>query len=236
MSASTSLGSGLAGGSTGPRAQPPTVPASGSTEPDPRYACLPTEDRIERTVAALRARGFEVVVVDSAQDAHREMLARIPAGSEVLDGPSRSLEATGVLESLQADPSITMLKPRLRAMDRATQGAEMRRISQAPGIAIGSVHAVTEAGEVLVASGTGSQLGPYAYGAGRVVWVVGTQKIVATFAEGLDRIERYSLPLENARARAVYGHDSAIARLLVLRREYPPGRTTMILVRQNLGF
>ncbi len=199
-------------------------------EPDPKYSRLPTAEQVERAAVHLRRRGFEVVVVETLPDARREALSRIPAGAEVLDGPSRSLEETGIPAALADDARVTLLKPRLRATDRATQSAEIRRLSQAPGVTIGSVHAITEGGEVLVTSGTGSQIGPYAYGAGRVIWVVGIQKIVPPFAEGMNRLEQYSLPLENERARADYGHDSAIARLLLLRAEHPAGRTPVILV------
>jgi L-lactate utilization protein LutC len=191
-------------------ASPPTPGA-----PDPRYARLPTDAQVEATAKNLRARGFDVAVVTSSEDARREVLSRIPAGSAVFDGASRTLEETGILKALAERPDITLIKPRLAAMDRKTQADEIRRLSQAPGVAIGSVHAITEDGEVIVASATGVQIGPYAYGAGRVVWVVGTQKIVPNFTEGLNRVERYSLPLEDVRARKAYGVGSSINRILI---------------------
>jgi L-lactate utilization protein LutC len=187
-------------------------------------------------VGQLRKRGFEVVLVESLEDARREALRRIPDGASVLDAASRSLEETGILAALASDPRSTLLKPKLRAMDRTTQAAEIRRLSQSPDVVIGSVHAVTEDGEVLVASATGNQIGPYSFGAGRVIWVVGAQKIVPTLADGIERIEQYSLPLESARARVAYGRDSLIARILILRQDQPAGRTAVILVEQPLGF
>jgi len=216
-----------------PPTSPPLPPPR---EPDPRYARLPTDEQLETTVRRLRERGFDVVVVPGLEQARAELLARVPAGSEILDGASRTLEEAGILAALAARPDVSLLKSRLRTMDRKTQAEEIRRLSQAPGIVLGSVHAVTEEGDVLVASATGLQLGPYAFGAGRVIWVVGAQKLVRTFAEGMDRIERYSYPLEDARARKVYGGPSAINRVLLVRREHQPGRTTLILVRQNVGF
>ena len=205
-------------------------------EPDPRYARLPTDGQLNTAARHLRDHGFEVVVVTSLEEARRELLARVPPGSEILDAASRTLEETGILKALADRPDITLLKRRLHGMDRRTQADEIRRLSQAPGVVIGSVHAVTESGELLVASATGVQIGPYAFGAGRVIWVVGTQKVVPTIAEGLDRIERYSFPLEDARARKVYGGPSAVNRLLLFRREHQPGRSTIILVKQNVGF
>jgi hypothetical protein len=89
---------------------------------------------------------------------------------------------------------------------------------------------------VLIASATGSQLGPYAYGAGKLVWVVGAQKIVPSLEEGFRRIREYSLPLEDARARQVYGMQSFVGKLLVVSREAQPGRITVVIVKENLGF
>ncbi len=204
--------------------------------PDPKYAHLPSDARVERVAERLRDRGFEAVVVATSKDARREVLARIPSGSEVMNGASRTLEETGILKALGETPSVTLLRPKLLALDRKTQMAEFRRISQAPGVMLGSVHAGTEDGDVLVASATGSQIGPYAFGAGRVIWVVGTQKIVTTLEEGMDRIERYCLPLEDVRARAAYGTGSSVNKILVVRREHQPGRTTVVLVKEKLGF
>ncbi len=184
----------------------------------------------------LREHGFEVVTVADAEEARREVLSRLPKGSEVYDGTSRTLEQTGIARALAEHPGTTLLKPRLSRMDRTTQAEEIRRLSSAPAVMIGSVHAITEDGQVLIASATGSQLGPYAHGAARVIWVVGWQKIVPTLADGLDRIERYSFPLEDERAHQAYGVGSAINRILVFRREDQPGRTTLILVKQVLGF
>jgi L-lactate utilization protein LutC len=211
-------------------------PAPAAGEPDANFARLASDVQVDTAARNLRGRGFGVQVVVNSEEAKKAVLALIPPGSEVLDGTSRTLEETGIQKALADRTDIHLLKARIRAMDRKTQADEIRRLSQAPGIAVGSVHAITEEGEVIAASATGSQLGPYAYGAGRVILVVGTQKIVPTLAEGLDRLERYSLPLEDARARQAYGVASSINRLLVFRRENQPGRTTLILVKQKLGF
>jgi hypothetical protein len=101
---------------------------------------------------------------------------------------------------------------------------------------LGSVHAVTETGSLLAASMSGSQLGPYVNGAGRVILVVGTQKIVSDLEEGLQRIDEYAYPLEDARAQEAYGIRSAVNKVLVINREITPGRITVVLVDEVLGF
>jgi hypothetical protein len=121
-------------------------------------------------------------------------------------------------------------------MDRKTEGDEIRHLGAARGVMLGSVHAVTEAGSLLTASMSGSQLGPYVSGAGRVILIVGTQKIVSDLEEGLHRIEEYAYPLEDARAQAAYGIRSAVNKVLVINREITPGRITVVLVDEVLGF
>jgi len=95
---------------------------------------------------------------------------------------------------------------------------------------------VAEDGRVIVASRSGSQLGLYVSGAGKVIWVVGAQKIVCDVAEGLRHMEEYSLPLEDQRAQKAYGIHSEIAKLLIFNKEVIPGRITLILVKEESGF
>ena len=112
----------------------------------------------------------------------------------------------------------------------------MRKLVAAPEVLVSSVHSITEQGEVLIASAAGSQLGAAAFGASTVIWVASTQKLVCTLEDGLRRIREYSLPLENERSQQVYGQDSAINKLLIINAEHEPGRVTMVLVKQQLGF
>jgi hypothetical protein len=121
-------------------------------------------------------------------------------------------------------------------MDRATQGREMRKLGAAPDFAIGSIHALTESGQALIASYGGSQLASYVYGAGHVIWVVGTNKIVKNLDDGIRRIEEHALPLESERLQKTLGVPSQIGKLLIVRKEPRPGRITVILVKENLGF
>ncbi|HNM37906.1 MAG TPA: LUD domain-containing protein, partial [Anaerolineales bacterium] len=127
------------------------------------------------------------------------------------------------------------VRPRVLALDRKTQADEIRKLRTIPDYIVGSVHAITEAGEVLTASGTGSQISSYAYGAGKVIWVVGTQKIVSDLNEGFRRIKEYSHPLEDARMQEAYGVNSSLNKILVLSRDMP-GRITIVLVKEELGF
>jgi hypothetical protein len=98
------------------------------------------------------------------------------------------------------------------------------------------VQAVTETGSLIAVSAGGSQLGPYVGGAGRVILVVGTQKIVANLEEALRRVDEYAFPLEDARAMETYGVHSGVNKILIINREYAPGRITVVFVDEVLGF
>ena len=121
-------------------------------------------------------------------------------------------------------------------MDREMQGREMRQLAVAPDFVVGSAHAVTEEGSVLIASASGSQLGPLVSGAGHVILVIGGQKIVPDVGTGLRRIYEYCFPLEDRRAREAYGVPSGVNNILVINRAITPSRISAVFVRQSLGF
>jgi L-lactate utilization protein LutC len=194
-----------------------------------------SDERIERSAAALRAKNIEVVVVDTGADAKREVLARIPDGAEVHSGASKTLQAMGVIAELESSPKITWLRKQLTAMDRATQMREIRKLAAAPDVMLASAAALTEDGRIVVASNTGSQIGPLASAAGTVVFVIGAQKIVKDLDEALKRTYEHSLRLESERLRAAAGVDSYVSKMLIVNREARPGRTTVILVKEPLG-
>ena len=124
----------------------------------------------------------------------------------------------------------------MRKLDRSTQGDEIRRLTAIPDAVVGSVSAVTEDGVLVAASASGSQLPAYAGGASRLVVVVGAQKIVPDLATALHRIETHAYSLEDVQARAIYGRPSEINKLLIVNAEPSPGRTTVLLLRQAIGF
>ena len=160
----------------------------------------------------------------------------LPVGAEVYNNTSRTLEVTGVSEDIERSGRYQPLRPRLYQMDREMQGREMRQLSAAPEWLVGSVHAVTEDGSLLIASASGSQLGPIVSGAGHVVLVIGAQKVVVDISTGLRRIYEYCFPLEDRRARQAYGVPSGVNNVLIINKVISSARITAILVNQPLGF
>ncbi len=148
---------------------------------------------------------------------------------------SRTLETLGLSEAINDSSRYTALRPQLKALDRQTHGREWRRLQSSPECVVGSVHAVTEQGQVLIASASGSQLASYVFGAGHVIWVVGAQKIVRDLGEGFRRVREYSYPLEHERIQALGMPGSFVAKILLVEGERP-GRISVILVKEALGF
>ncbi len=196
---------------------------------------LASDDQITKTVQALEANGIHTIVFETGSAAREYIVNMIPNGVEVYNPPSRTLDEIGLTTEIESSVNFQAVRSRLHSLDRITQQHEIRKLISSPNLVIGSVHAVTEKGEVLIASASGSQLGSAASGADLVIWVVGTQKLVSTLEEGLRRIREYSYPLENTRTLQAYGKPSAINKILIVNGEQP-GRITVILVRENLGF
>jgi acyl-CoA hydrolase len=160
----------------------------------------------------------------------------IPSGVDVYNPPSRTLDEIGLTADIASSENFQSVRSRLGSLNRTTQQREIRKLISSPDVVIGSVHAITEQGEVLLASASGSQLGSAAAGADKVIWVVGIQKLVHTLEEGFRRIREYSYPLENMRTLQAYGKPSAINKILIVSGEQQSGRITILFVKENLGF
>ena len=193
-------------------------------------------ERLERAAAALTGHGFTVEILDDAAAARTRIKDLIPEGASVFTGASETLRLSGIEEDISAGGRYQAVRPRVLAMDRATQADDIRRLLASPDVAVGSVAAVTETGSLVIASASGSQLPGYAGGAARAIWIVGAQKVVPDLDTALRRVEEHCLPLEDARARVAYGYPSAVNRLLILNAEFQPGRGTVLLLREAIGF
>ncbi len=206
------------------------------TVPNREFEKLASDERIERTRRALEANGIHVRVAQNGEEAKRMFFELVPDGSEVFLGASVTLEQLGIKDVIDKSGRFDALRPKIFAMDRTKQAREIRKLGGTPDYAAGSVHAVTEDGHVLIASKTGSQLGPYASGAGHVVWVVGAQKLVKDLNEGFRRIYEYCVPREEVHMQELYHTGTAPNKILILNAEIRPDRITMIIVKEDLGF
>jgi acyl-CoA hydrolase len=208
---------------------------STTATPD-RFTSPPDEHVLAATVVALEEHGFSVEVVDDLDAARAAVLARVPDGSSVMTNTSVTLAETGIADAINdGGGRWESARNKMFALDFATQAQEMKAIGGQPDYALGSVHAVTADGTLVIASASGSQLASYAWGAANVIFVVGVQKLVPTLEAAHQRIYQHSLPLEDARAQAAYGQHSQVGKVLEIHQELP-GRIHLVLIRQQVGF
>ena len=206
-----------------------TAPAS------ERFTTLPDDQSLSATVVALEEHGFSVEVVDDLDAARAAVLARIPAGASVMTNTSVTLEETGIAEAINNGGPYDAARPKLLALDYATQMPEMKAIAGQADYVLGSVHAITSNGTLVIASASGSQLASLAWGAANVIFVVGAQKLVPDLDAARERIVEHSLKLEDARAFAAYGQNSHVGKVLEIHQE-DPGRIHVVLIRESVGF
>ncbi len=200
------------------------------------FARLASDEQIARTVQALKAHGINALVAENGGQAKRLFFELVPDGAEIYLGASVTLEKLGIKDEIDKSGRFDALRPKMFAMNRETQGREICKLGGAPDFAAGSVHAVTEDGSVMIASKTGSQLGPYASGAAKVIWVVGAQKLVKNLDEGFRRIKEYCYPLEEEHMHQLYNLGTGVNKVLIINQEFRPDRITMIIVKEELGF
>jgi hypothetical protein len=201
--------------------------------PNLYFTRLATDAQIENARSALEAHGIHTFVAQHGEEAEKMVFDLLPEGAEVFTTSSKTLEQLGIPAELERSDRYNLMREKLKTVK---DKREQVRLGAAPQYVIGSVHAVTEDGRVMIASNTGSQLGPYSAGAEKVIWVVGTQKIVNDITEGLRRIEEYALPREDERMLREFGTHSGLNKVLVVNQEKQPGRITLILVKEELGF
>lgn len=207
-----------------------------TTTQNPQFVQLASDEQIAITQAALNAHNIQTTVVATGAEARAYVLSLIPEGAAVHQAASQTLEQIGITAEIEQSGRYQAIRPQIRKLDRVTQGREIRQLSSSPDFMLGSVHAVTAQGQVLVASGGGSQIGPYASGAGTVIWVVGAQKLVGSLEEGLQRLQEHSYVLEDGRMQAAMGRNAQLNQILIISGALQPNRLKLVIVKEQLGF
>ena len=215
--------------------EPPAVASPGAAVSS-EFAELASDEQIAKAAAALQRNGIRPLLAATGADARTLVDSLLVDAAEVYNNTSQTLEAIGVAGDIERSGRYQPLRLRLYRMDREMQRREMRALAASPDYVVGSVHALTEGGSLLIASASGSQLGPLVSGAGQVILVIGTQKIVPDVAAGMRRIYDYCYPLEDARARRAYGVPSGVNNILIINKAVTPSRITAIIVKEHLGF
>jgi L-lactate utilization protein LutC len=201
----------------------------------PDYMTPASEITIEQVARRIRERNIEVLIVKNGAEARQVVLERLPKGAEVHSGKSKTLQDSGIFDALMDQNQYNALRHQFLKMDRKTQGREIRKLIAAPDFMMGSVQAITEDGILVVASATATQIGPYANTAGKVILVVGSQKIVPDIDTAFRRIREYVLPWEEVQVRKAVNMGTFVGKILIIEREWISDRMTLILVKEPIG-
>jgi L-lactate utilization protein LutB len=203
------------------------------------YTKVADDAVVAATVAALGERNIEAHVVGTKAEALDLIKSFIPQGASVMNGSSRTLDEIGFLEYLKSGAhGWNNLKEAITAETDPAKQAVLRKQSVLSDYYLGSVHALAQTGESIIASASGSQLPHIAFTSPNIIFVVGTQKIVPTLADAMERVEKHVFPLEDARMKSTGAAGSVLAKELIYRREpaMMGRKVRMILVKESLGF
>ncbi|MDD5039889.1 MAG: lactate utilization protein [Patescibacteria group bacterium] len=203
-----------------------------------KYDAVPTKDIINKTQRALEEKNVIVHVVKNKEEALGTVRGLIPAGAEVMTGSSLTLEQIGFVDVLKSGghPWKNLKNDIVAEKDPVKQNV-LRKKSVLADYFLASVHALTEDGQMVIGSATGSQLPSYAYTSDNVIWVVGAQKIVPTLPEGMKRLREYVFPLVDEHMKSLGAPGSVISEILIIERPPTKGRKLhMVLVKEVLGY
>ena len=203
---------------------------------DNRQTVRVDQAAIDRTVAGLRSRNVEAVVAENADEACQILIDMIPDGAEVFKSTSETLDTIGYSDYIRETDRYRNLYHEISEEPDRERQRELRRLASVAEYYVGSVHAIAETGEVIVASGSGSQLGAYVYGAKTVIWVSGVQKICSTLDDALARVKGFSVERHHEWAVSQGRAAAPLGKLMIFENEQNPERIKMVLIKESLGW
>ena len=194
------------------------------------------EAAIQRTVEGLKSRNVDAVVAENGDQARELLIGMIPAGAEVFKSTSETLDSIGYSDFIRETDRYKNLYMEIAAEPDRDRQRELRRLASVAEYYVGSVHAIAETGEVIVASGSGSQLGAYVFGAKYVIWVAGVQKICPTLEDALARVKGFSVERHHQWAVSQGRPAAPLGKLTIFENEQNPDRIKMVLIKESLGW
>ncbi len=201
------------------------------------WAKMPSNNEVQETANAVKNRGINVIVVENKNEALEEIKSMIPRGAEVMTGSSTTLQEIGFDDYLKnGEHGWKSLSEEIQKEGDEAKRADLRRRASAAEYFLGSVNAISRNGELISCDASGSRVTAYPFSAKNLILVAGTQKITDSLESAMKRVREYVYPLENERAMKAYGMSSTIGKWVIIEREIFPNRTTLILVKEKLGF
>jgi hypothetical protein len=198
---------------------------------------FPTPDIVAATIKSVEERGIRVISPPNGEGALEAIKRIIPHGAEVMSGSSTTLIEIGFEDFAAGGTSgWKLFREAINAENDPLKRAGIRRRSVTADYFLSGANAIAQSGEIVACDASGSRVGAWPFAARHLILVVGVNKIVPTLHDALDRINEYAYPLENARSKRAYGYGSIIGKCVILSGERNPDRTTVILVRESLGY
>ena len=201
-----------------------------------RQALQIDQAAIDRTVVGLKSRNFDAVVAENGAGARQLLIDLIPDGAEVFKSTSETLDDIGYSDYIRQTDRYRNLYLEISEEPDRDRQRELRRLASVAEYYVGSVHAIAETGEVIVASGSGSQLGAYVYGAKTVIWVAGVQKICPTLDDALARVKGFAVERHHEWATAQGRPAAPLGKLTIFENEQNPDRIKVVLIKESLGW
>jgi L-lactate utilization protein LutC len=203
------------------------------------YNTLASKETVDKAVSALASKNIETIVVNTGAEALEKIKKLIPPGASVMNGSSVTLEQIGFIEYLKSgDHGWNNLHAAIVAEKDPVLQSALRKQAVLSDFYLGSVHALTETGEMVIASNTGSQLPHIVFTSPNLIFVVSTKKIVPNLAEGMKRLEEYVVPLVNKQTLEKFGVPTSLNKIVIFKNENPrlDRHVHMILVESDLGY
>ena len=192
--------------------------------------------QVQRTLEALAARNFEAEVFESSAQALEALKGLIPEGAQIFTGTSETLDSIGYTDFVHHNPIYNNLHDEIDSEPDQAKQRDLRRRATIVEYCVGSVQAISETGEIVIASASGSQIGAYAYGAKHLILVAGTQKICPSLTDAIARVRGHTVEKHDQWLAGRGRGPAPIGKLLILEHEIAAGRVQVVLIKENLGW
>lgn len=200
------------------------------------YDEIKNKEEVEQTKKALEERGINVVIKNTKEEALNYLKETIPEKSSVMNGSSTTLGEIGFTDYLKNQSKWNNLHEDILNEEDQEKQNDLRRQSQAADYFLGSVNAISKEGELVAVDASGTRVGAYPFAAKNLILVSGTNKITENLDDAFKRTRQHAFPLEDKRALEAYGFNSTFGKWVIIEREIFPGRTTLVLVNEKLGY
>jgi hypothetical protein len=203
------------------------------------YTTLASPESQQRAAEGLKNRRFEPIMVESGAKALELIKTLIPKGASVMNGSSVTLEQIGYIDYLKSGQhGWNNLKEKILAEQDPAKRGELRKQSVISDYYLGSVSALSETGEMVFGSNTGSQMPHLVFTSPNLILVVGAQKITPTLEVALARLRNHVAHLEDEHMKQLYGQGTTHNKTVILHGESVMMKRSVkvLLVNEKLGF